>query len=255
MKVRAKKHLGQHFLKDESIAHKIVNALSVKDGHVLEIGPGTGVLTEKLMQKYAHLSVVEVDMESIDYLQQQYPDLTILHEDFLKLDFEKHFGNDEVAVIGNFPYHISSQILFKALEEKKQVPALVGMFQKEVAERVCATHGNKTYGILSVLCQVFYETEYLFTVHENVFQPPPKVKSGVLKMTRKEVIPRVKEKMLFELVKTAFNQRRKTLRNAWKRLDLPDTCVDEKILNLRAEQLTVENFVEICLKWQNDGSA
>lgn len=248
-KVKAKKHLGQHFLNDENIAKKISDTLSLKGyNKVLEIGPGMGVLTKYLLEKSIETYVIEIDTESVKYLNTHYPKLQnrIISKDFLKYDLKEIFIDEPFAIIGNFPYNISSQIVFKMLEMRRQVPEFSGMFQKEVAERICEKKGSKTYGILSVLVQAFYETEYLFTVSENVFTPPPKVKSGVLKLTRKDNFSlECDEKLFFSVVKTAFNQRRKTLRNSLKSLNILDNKKGEKIFDLRPEQLSVEDFIEI----------
>ena len=240
--VKAKKHLGQHFLNHKNIAGKIADTLSDTNVPVLEIGPGTGVLTSFLREKSAPLKVIEIDTESVEYLQATYPDLEILEEDFLKWSPYGHF-DDQLRVIGNFPYNISSQILFKVLEFRDRIPEVAGMFQKEVAERVAEKPGSKQYGILSVLCQAFYDIEYLFTVPEHVFTPPPKVKSGVIRLVRKEDFSlQCNEKLFFTVVKTGFNQRRKTLRNALKSLNIAVNDETELLLTKRAEQLTVENF-------------
>lgn len=248
-KVKAKKHLGQHFLNDENIARKIADTLSLKGyDKVLEICPGMGVLTKYLLEKPVEIYVIEIDTESVEYLKSHYLKLSnkIISKDFLKYDLSEVFGKEPLAIIGNFPYNISSQIVFKMLEMRSQVPEFSGMFQKEVAERICEKKGSKTYGILSVLVQAFYEAEYLFTVSENVFTPPPKVKSGVLKLTRKQNydLP-CDERLFFNVVKTAFNQRRKTLRNSLKPIGIPEDRKDEKIFDLRPEQLSVEDFIEI----------
>lgn len=249
MNVKAKKHLGQHFLKEENIAKQIVDALTWENyNQVLEIGPGMGVLTKFLMQEKKNVSVVEIDSESVEYLHNNYPTLKIFGEDFLKMDLVKAFNNEPVCILGNFPYNISTQIVFKILEDREQIPEMVGMFQKEVAERICSKKGSKIYGILSVLTQAYYETEYLFTVDEHVFNPPPKVKSGVMRMKRKHTHLEVDERLFFNIVKTAFNQRRKTLRNALKSLNISQHGVDENLLNLRAEQLSVEDFIELTAK-------
>ena len=256
-KVKAKKHLGQHFLNDENIASKIADALTL-EGYkkVLEIGPGMGVLTKYLLDKPIDTYVIEIDTESVEYLQTHYLKLSnkILSEDFLKFDLTQVFGNEPFSVIGNFPYNISTQIVFKVLEMRDQIPEFAGMFQKEVAERICEKKGSKAYGILSVLAQAFYDTEYLFTVSEHVFTPPPKVKSGVMRMRRKEnyQLP-CDEKLLFNVVKTAFNQRRKTLRNSLKSLNLSDMLREDSIFDLRPEQLSVEQFIELTQKIQADG--
>lgn len=256
-KVKAKKHLGQHFLNDENIAQKIADALTLEGyNKVLEIGPGMGVLTKYLLEKPIETYVIEIDTESVEYLQTHYLKLSnkILSEDFLKYDLTKVFGNDPFAVIGNFPYNISSQIVFKVLEKRNQIPEFAGMFQKEVAERICEKKGSKTYGILSVLTQAFYNTEYLFTVSEHVFTPPPKVKSGVMRMRRKDdfKLP-CDEKLFFNVVKTGFNQRRKTLRNSLKTFNLSEKLREDSIFDLRPEQLSVEQFIELTQKIQADG--
>ena len=249
MSVRPKKQLGQHFLKDENIAQKIANSLSWEGYEkALEIGPGMGVLTKYLIQDKKDISVVEIDTESVEYLKNHYPDLKIYAEDFLKMEISENFKNQQIGIIGNFPYNISSQIVFKIIENRSLIPEMSGMFQKEVAERICAGKGSKIYGILSVLTQAFYETEYLFTVSENVFNPPPKVKSAVIRMKRfREKLP-VDEKLFFRIVKAGFNQRRKTLRNALKSLGFSQNNFDDNLLNLRAEQLSVEQFLELTKK-------
>lgn len=256
-KVRAKKHLGQHFLNDENIAQKIADALTLQNYTIaLEIGPGMGVLTKYLLQKPIDTYVIEIDTESVEYLKTHYLKLSnkILSEDFLKFDLTKVFGNEPFAVIGNFPYNISSQIVFKVLQMRDQIPEFAGMFQKEVAERICEKKGSKTYGILSVLTQAFYDTEYLFTVSEHVFTPPPKVKSGVMRMRRKEdyKLP-CDEKLFFNVVKKAFNQRRKTLRNSLKTFNLSENLREDSIFDLRPEQISVEQFIELTQKIANDG--
>jgi 16S rRNA (adenine1518-N6/adenine1519-N6)-dimethyltransferase len=256
-KVKAKKHLGQHFLNDENIARKIADALTLEGyNKVIEIGPGMGVLTKYMLEKPIETWVIEIDTESVEYLQTHYLKLSnkILSEDFLKYDLTKVFGDEQYAIIGNFPYNISSQIVFKALENRDRIPEFAGMFQKEVAERICEPKGSKAYGILSVLTQAFYDTEYLFTVSENVFTPPPKVKSGVMRMKRKEnyKLP-CDEKLFFNVVKTAFNQRRKTLRNSLKGFNLSEEFRADEFLNLRPEQVTVEQFIDLTLKIQANG--
>lgn len=249
MSVKAKKHLGQHFLRDENIARKIIEALSWNGyENVLEIGPGMGVLTKYLIQEKKNISVVEIDTESVEYLNQNYPELPVFAEDFLKMNLAEKFGNDPVCILGNFPYNISSQIVFKVIEDRILVPEMVGMFQKEVAERICAKEGSKIYGILSVLTQAYYKAEYLFTVDENVFNPPPKVKSGVIRLTKFREKLDVNERLFFTVVKTAFNQRRKTLRNALKSLNITDHEIEDNLLNLRAEQLSVEQFIDLTSK-------
>ncbi len=246
MSVKAKKHLGQHFLKDENIAKQIVDSLTwIGYENVLEIGPGMGVLTKYLVRDKKNISVVEIDTESVEYLNQNYPELPVYAEDFLKMNLAEKFNQSPVCILGNFPYNISSQIVFKIIDDRILVPEMVGMFQKEVAERICAKEGSKTYGILSVLTQAYFKAEYLFTVDENVFNPPPKVKSGVIRLTRIREKLEVDEKLFVQIVKAAFNQRRKTLRNALKSLNLSQHEIEENLLNLRAEQLSVEEFVEL----------
>ena len=245
--VKPKKYLGQHFLKDKNIAEKIVNALDseqIKD--VVEIGAGTGILTEFLLKKDFLLHIIEIDKESTDYLRQHFPELgnRLLNEDFLKFDLSNYFKN-AIAVIGNFPYNISSQIVFKIIENRHIVKEAVGMFQKEVAERITASPGNKTYGILSVLTQAYFETEYLFTVNETVFYPPPKVKSGVIRLVRKESEILHCDEILFKrIVKTGFNQRRKTLRNSLKSLT-GNSLTKNELFDKRPEQLSYLQFVEL----------
>lgn len=248
--VRAKKHLGQHFLTDKNTAGKIVGALRPSLGYdaVLEVGPGMGILSDFLLQESNYQTwMVDVDGESIAYLQAKYPQLgeRLIHGDFLTLDFNTHFSK-QVAVIGNFPYHISSQILFKVLDERHKVPEVVGMFQKEVAERCAASPGSKAYGILSVLIQAYYDTEYLFTVKAGAFNPPPKVLSGVIRLTRKQQLQLdCDEKLFWQIVKAAFNQRRKTLRNALSGVIQKDLMDEHPFWELRAERLTVEDFVAL----------
>lgn len=246
--VRAKKHLGQHFLTDPNIARKIAGTISGNISQVIEIGPGTGMLTRFLLERnFKRLVPVELDTESVLFLKEHFPQLNndLIEGDFLKLDLAAVFEGD-FAVTGNFPYNISSQILFKALDYQQQVAELTGMFQKEVAERIVAGHGNKTYGILSVLIQIFYDVRYLFTVNENVFNPPPKVKSAVISMKRKEELPAgLNRKLLFRVVKTAFNQRRKTLRNALSSICNMQQPVFERWAAKRAEQLSPADFIEL----------
>lgn len=246
--VRAKKHLGQHFLRDMEVARRITASLPL-DGctSVLEIGPGTGVLTQFLLQiPDITLTAVELDRESVIYLHQHLPQLHVIEADFLKMDL-KSFLPDKFCIIGNFPYNISSQIFFKTLEYRDSIPCLVGMIQKEVAERMAAPSGSKTYGILSVLMQAFYTIEYLFTVHEHVFDPPPKVKSAVIRLTRNEVHSLNCNEQLFKtVVKTAFNQRRKTLRNSLKPLvDKNHQMFADHLFDLRPERLDVAAFVDL----------
>ncbi|RNI28095.1 16S rRNA (adenine(1518)-N(6)/adenine(1519)-N(6))-dimethyltransferase RsmA [Rufibacter immobilis] len=250
--VQPKKHLGQHFLTDLNIAQKIVEALQLPKGvrEVLEVGPGMGVLTQYLAQNPAYkTTVVDIDRESIAWLNEHFPQLEgrVLFADFLKTDLKTLFTGP-FAIIGNFPYNISSQIFFKVLEHRDQVPEVVGMIQKEVAERIAAPHGSKTYGIMSVLLQAFYSIEYLFTVHEHVFNPPPKVKSAVVRLTRNEVtqLP-CDEKLFFSVVKTSFGTRRKTLRNCLKPFGLPAEVTQQPVFDKRAEQLSVEDFIHLTL--------
>ncbi|MBU4538307.1 MAG: 16S rRNA (adenine(1518)-N(6)/adenine(1519)-N(6))-dimethyltransferase RsmA [Weeksellaceae bacterium] len=254
MSVRAKKHLGQHFLTDENIAKKIVDALSLENyKKVLEVGPGMGVLTKYLLDKDVEVYVAEIDTESVDYLKQHYEKLQDDHftGDFLKINIEETFG-DQVAVIGNFPYNISSQILFKIIDFYGNVPEMVGMFQKEVAERTAAVPRTKAYGILSVLVQALYDVEYLFTVHENVFNPPPKVKSGVIKLTRNPKEGLVGNEILFkQIVKAGFNQRRKKLSNSLKILEIPEALNNHPFLDKRAEELSIQDFISFTNEWKN----
>lgn len=254
MSVRAKKHLGQHFLTDENIAKNIVDALSLENySKILEVGPGMGVLTKYLLDKKAEIFVAEIDRESIDYLKNHYPKLEDQHftGDFLKINITNVF-KDQVAVIGNFPYNISSQILFKIIDFYDDVPEMVGMFQKEVAERTAAVPRTKDYGILSVLVQALYDVKYLFTVHENVFNPPPKVKSGVIKLTRNPKEGLAGNEVLFKkIVKAGFNQRRKKLSNSLKVLEIPEALQNHPFLEKRAEELSVQDFISFTNEWKN----
>ena len=239
--VRAKKYLGQHFLNDLNVAQKITDSLSYQDYKtILEIGPGMGVLTQYLLKKDSEIYVIEIDKESVSLPSQSFYRFTKQNHRRRLFKASSISFNDSFALIGNFPYNISSQILFKTLENKKLIPEVVGMFQKEVAERIAAKAGNKTYGILSVLIQAFYKVEYLFTVNEDVFTPPPKVKSAVIRLTRKKKLEiDCDEKMFRLVVKTAFNQRRKTLRNALKSIPLKVEQTAKPFLCLRAVQLSV----------------
>jgi 16S rRNA (adenine1518-N6/adenine1519-N6)-dimethyltransferase len=249
-RVQAKRNLGQHFLKDQSIASRIAGSLTGTGYNtVLEVGPGMGILTGYLIERgFNDFRVIEIDNESVHYLHTHFPSLeNIIRGDFLTLDIDAFFPG-KIAIIGNFPYNISTQILFKALRHKEKVVEIAGMLQKEVAERICSGPGSKAYGILSVLLQAYYKTEYLFTVHEHVFSPPPKVKSGVIRLVRNDVKSLDCDEALFlRVVKACFNQRRKTLRNSVKsafdlnREDYPD-------FGLRPEQLSVEQFVNLT-KW------
>lgn len=246
--VKPKKHLGQHFLKDEDIAVKIIDSLDIKSVNIIEIGPGMGVLTKYLIKKpEKNLYVIDIDRDAVDYLKQNYPQLGdhIILGDFLHYDLQALFS-EKFTIIGNFPYNISSQILFKVLEYRNQVPEVIGMFQNEVALRVAAKSGNKTYGILSVLLQAYYHIEYLFKVDEMVFSPPPKVKSAVIRLRRNDVVSLDCDEKLFKhIVKTAFNQRRKTLRNALKGIDIDNRYTSMELFNKRAEQLNVSDFIKI----------
>jgi len=246
--VKAKKHLGQHFLKDQKIASDIVDSLTGHGGYkaILEVGPGTGVLTQFLFQKEFVVNAIELDRESIAYLKQHFIQLTdtLFEGDFLRFDLDQ-IGKEPLAIIGNFPYNISTQIFFKVLENKDRIPEVVGMLQKEVAERIAAPPGSKTYGILSVLLQAFYDIELLFSVPPEVFVPPPKVNSAVIRLRRNNVEKLDCDEKKFKMViKTAFNQRRKTLRNALKSLTFA-IAPNEHLLTLRAERLSVEDFVQI----------
>jgi 16S rRNA (adenine1518-N6/adenine1519-N6)-dimethyltransferase len=263
--VKAKKYLGQHFLKDEEIARQIADTLSMHGyTNVLEIGPGTGVLTKYLLQRPMNLVAMELDEESIIYLNhsfrlehkeilRQNNSLEIIQADFLKYNLSTLFNMEPFAITGNFPYNISTQIVFRLLEIRNRVPEFSGMFQKEVAQRICAKEGNKTYGILSVLVQAFYDAEYLFTVNPEVFDPPPKVESGVLRLVRKDNFTLAcDEKLLFKVVKTGFNQRRKTLRNSLKPFNLSDNLKEDAIFDRRPEELTVTQFIALTKKIGDD---
>ncbi len=263
--VKAKKHLGQHFLKNETIAKRIADTLSL-DGYenVIEIGPGTGVLTKYLLLRNIDLVAMDLDSESIVYLNHSFPlehpkileknsKFRIIEADFLKFDLNQLYRNQQFAITGNFPYNISSQIVFKLLEIRDQVPEFSGMFQKEVAQRICEQPGSRSYGILSVLVQAFYEAEYLFTVHPQVFEPPPKVQSGVLRLKRKtELNLHCDETLFFKVVKAAFNQRRKTLRNSLKTFNLSHNLKEDTIFDQRPEQLSVADFVTLTQQIAND---
>lgn len=263
--VRAKKHLGQHFLTDETIAEQIAGTLTLKGyKNVLEIGPGMGVLTKHLLKRDLDLVAMDLDAESIVYLNHSFPlehseilqknnRLNVIEADFLKFDLTELYGDEPFAITGNFPYNISSQIVFKMLEMRAQIPEFSGMFQKEVAQRICERPGSKTYGILSVLVQAFYEAEYLFTVPPTVFEPPPKVDSGVLRLIRRnEQKLACDERLFFKVVKTAFNQRRKTIRNSLKTFDLSNNLKEDAIFDQRPEQLSVADFVTLTQKIAND---
>lgn len=246
MSVKPKKHLGQHFLTDENIAVKITGSLTKTDS-VLEVGAGTGVLTKHLIDTVDNLKIIEVDQESVDYLFVEFPQLEkhIFCDNFLKSNFTALFDS-EFAVIGNFPYNISSQIFFRIIENRDHIPEVVGMIQKEVAERLSAPPGNKTYGILSVILGAFYEIEYLFTVSEHVFNPPPKVKSAVVRLIRKpDFTLDCNERLFMQVVKTSFNQRRKTIRNSIKSLLKPGADTTDEIFSKRPEQLHFTDFVKL----------
>ena len=260
--VRAKKNLGQHFLKDKDIARNIVESLRADNvSKVLEIGPGMGVLTQFLLQNKSYeTSVVEIDRESVDYLNQHFPELKdrIISDDFLRLNLNNYF-TESFAIIGNFPYNISSQIFFKVLEYHNQIPEVVGMLQKEVAERLAASPGSKTYGILSVFLQAYYDIEYLFTVDENLFIPPPKVKGGVIRLTRNKTEHlNCDEKLFKSVVKMAFNQRRKTMRNSLGSMIHNDELKANPIFNMRPEQMGVAEFemiVRLIGEQENSGQS
>ena len=248
-RIKPKKSLGQHFLNDGGIAEKIVSSLKAEGiRHVIEVGPGMGALTPLLLQEQRFdTRFVEIDADVAGYLKTQFPAVKekLVMADFLRHPLEAYFGDVPLAVIGNFPYNISSQIFFKILDHRSQVKEVVGMLQKEVAERIAAPPGSKIYGITSVLLQAFYDIEYLFTVHEHVFSPPPEVKSGVVRLTRNrvETLP-CNEVLFFRVVKTAFNQRRKMLGNSLKSL-LPAGHAPDPVFSKRPEQLGVQEFIEL----------
>ncbi|WP_042721280.1 16S rRNA (adenine(1518)-N(6)/adenine(1519)-N(6))-dimethyltransferase RsmA [Flavobacterium sp. B17] len=255
MSVKAKKHLGQHFLTDENIARKIVEGLSFESyKNVMEVGPGMGVLTKYLLEKDQKIYLAEIDNESIEYLKNNYSKVSeeTFVGDFLKQNFQ-FTNNEQIAIIGNFPYNISSQILFKIIDHYELIPEMVGMFQKEVAERTAAVPRTKDYGILSVLIQAYYDTSYLFTVHENVFNPPPKVKSGVIRITRNPKEGLAGNEVLFkQIVKAGFNQRRKKLSNALKILNIPEALKTHEFMDKRAEELSVTDFISFTQLWKNN---
>lgn len=257
MKVTPKKHLGQHFLKDTRIAQRIAELLSGQGyDDILEIGPGTGVLTQYLVGQPAALTAIDLDQESVDYLKAHYSGtpLRVLYGDVLAVDFKELFQDRPFAIIGNFPYNISSQIVFKTLEWRHQIPEFSGMFQKEVAQRICAQPGSKIYGILSVLTKAFYAAEYRFTVPPGVFHPPPKVDSGVLHLKRhpNHRLP-CDESLFFKVVKTSFQQRRKTLRNSLKIFNISQKIKEDSIFARRPEQLSVAEFITLTQKMESDG--
>lgn len=248
--VKPKKFLGQHFLKDLQVAQDIADTVDAcPELPILEVGPGMGVLTQFLMTKERPLKVVELDFESVAYLRENFPALgnNIIEQDFLKMDLAQLFEGKPFVLTGNYPYNISSQIFFKMLDYKDLIPCCTGMIQKEVAERMAAGPGSKTYGILSVLIQAWYRVEYLFTVHEHVFNPPPKVKSAVIRMTRNETQELgCNEKLFKQIVKTTFNQRRKTLRNSISPiLDKANPLTADPLFNKRPEQLSVQEFIDL----------
>lgn len=255
MSVRAKKHLGQHFLTDENIARKIVEGLSFENyKNIMEVGPGMGVLTKYLLEKEQNIYLAEIDKESIEYLKQNYSKTNedTFVGDFLKQDFA-FLNGEEIAIIGNFPYNISSQILFQIVDHYELIPEMVGMFQKEVAERTAAVPRTKDYGILSVLIQAYYDVSYLFTVHENVFNPPPKVKSGVIRLVRNPKEGLTGNEVLFkQIVKAGFNQRRKKLSNALKVLNIPEALKTHEFLDKRAEELSVADFINFTKLWKEN---
>lgn len=249
MSVKPKKHLGQHFLKDKNTSRKIAETYDSEIGgnRVLEIGPGTGALTEFLLERNLAVWVMDIDTESIHYLRENFQKLKgrIIEGDFLREDLQKYMGTEPFSVVGNFPYNISSQILFRCLDYRNQIPEIMGMFQKEVAQRVAEPPGSKQYGILSVLLQTYYDIKYCFTVDEHVFIPPPKVKSGVIRCVRndRKHLP-CDEKLYGQVVKATFNQRRKAIRNTVKPF-LSGVKVEHELLGKRPEQLSVEEFIEL----------
>lgn len=263
--VAPKKHLGQHFLKDEQIARNIADTLTLEGySRVLEIGPGTGVLTKYLIGRGQEVVAMDLDRESIAYLNSEFQayhyealrgpgSFKVVEADFLKYDLDSLFQGDPFAITGNFPYNISSQIVFKTIENRALVPEFTGMFQMEVAQRICEGPGSKNYGILSVLTQAFYDAEYLFTVPPEVFNPPPKVHSGVIRLRRKPSLELpCDEKLLFKVVKTGFQQRRKTLRNSLKTLELHADLKEDAIFDKRPEQLSVEDFIQLTIRIEKD---
>jgi len=255
--VRPKKHLGQHFLIDERIAEDIVDALDTEGKSIVyEVGAGTGVLTKHMLDLPCPFEALDVDADSIEFLKKEYPDHT--NKFYLKNFLDSNLERDRTAIIGNFPYNISSQILFKVWDERGRVDEVVCMLQKEVANRIASKHGNKVYGILSVLLQAFYDIEYLFSVPPEAFNPPPKVQSGVIRLKRNQVDHLSCDEMFFKrVVKTAFGKRRKTLRNALKELDLPSEMTEKKQFGLRPEQLSVSDFIELTTqieKWMESSN-
>ncbi len=253
--VKPKKSLGQHFLKDNNIANKIVNSLDCKSKNVLEIGPGMGILTKFLLKKKYNLRLVEIDSESVSFLIKQLgvEKSIIIENDFLKLDLNNVFSGNNFSIIGNFPYNISSQIVFKILENRNIIKEMCGMFQYEVAERICESEGSKKYGILSVLTQAFFEVSFLFEVSNHLFIPPPKVKSAVITLRRKDEIELgCDETLFFKIVKLSFQQRRKTIRNSLKKINLSNNLREDSIFDNRPEQLSVNQFIELTKLVQGD---
>tara|TARA_B100001287_G_scaffold269564_1_gene267192 strand:+ start:67 stop:852 length:786 start_codon:yes stop_codon:yes gene_type:complete len=245
-----KKKLGQHFLKDLKIADKIVNSLKRdKKDLIIEIGPGKGILTEKLIKIYSNLYLIEIDKDLLPHLKLKFPKLEkkILNMDFLKFTFDDFFfKKNNISIIGNFPYNISSQIIFKIIDNKDHIDCLVGMFQKEVAKRICEKPGSKTYGIISVLTQLYFDVKYLFTVSPEVFTPKPKVFSGVIYLKKKEkILINCNKKLLHKIVKTSFQQRRKTLRNSLKSFKIPESIAEDSIFDLRPEKISSEGFIAL----------
>ena len=253
--VKPKKSLGQHFLKDNNIANKIADSLDGKSENVLEIGPGMGVLTKFLLKKKYNLMLVEIDSESVSFLinNLDIEESKIIENDFLKLDLTKLFPGNNFSIIGNFPYNISSQIVFKILENRNIINEMCGMFQYEVAERICESEGSKKYGILSVLTQAFFEVSFLFEVSNHLFLPPPKVKSAVISLRRKDEIQLgCDETLFFKIVKLSFQQRRKTIRNSLKKINLSNNLREDSIFDNRPEQLSVNQFIELTKLVQGD---
>ena len=253
--VKPKKSLGQHFLKDNNIANKIVDSLDAKSENVLEIGPGMGILTKFLLKKKYNLRLVEIDTESVSFLINNLgiEESKIIENDFLKLDLTKVFPGNNFSIIGNFPYNISSQIVFKILENRNIINEMCGMFQYEVAERICESEGSKKYGILSVLTQAFFEVSFLFEVSNHLFIPPPKVKSAVITLRRKDEIELgCDENLFFKIVKLSFQQRRKTIRNSLKKINLSNNLREDSIFDNRPEQLSVNQFIELTKLVQGD---
>lgn len=246
-RVPPKKWLGQHFLKDLNIAEKIAGTLQSPTPKIVEIGPGMGVLTNFLLKRRQPLTLIEIDSECVNFLKTHFAQapVEIIHADALKMDFKTAFPETSLSIIGNYPYNISSQIVFKAIENRDKVVEFCGMFQREVAQRLCASPGGKDYGIISVLVQAYYDAEYLFTVPAEVFAPPPKVQSGVIRLVRASHYTIPDEALFTKIVKTAFNQRRKTLRNSLKSLQIDPRLTASALFDLRPEQLSVKQFVEL----------